>query len=287
MRPCSGTDLGSRDLDRVAPLGRSRYRSWVKPDDIDAILDRHRDRFRRLVREIFDEETAVDPFEVPLDEFLAKPEPERAALAMEAARRADARVERELRERAASWIVIVGDDVVLSSRDQDSLPDFAQLVAIGRQRGRAPFLFEAPLIEELPSVSAWAPVTTGIRGDAYPTIPLRIDGVVLCADLDTGAHGTMLDGALSPAALDPPVWHLGTHLGQRFAWAPGAADVEIRLADGATRTARLPIRWVRDWARSPFVRIQPERRALAGRDLLRAFGVEVHLRPREPATAIG
>ena len=48
--------------------------------DIDALLDRHRERFRRVLEEIAAEEAGEDPFEFPLDRFQALSEDEKATL---------------------------------------------------------------------------------------------------------------------------------------------------------------------------------------------------------------
>lgn len=77
-----------------------------------------------------------------LDEFLRLGQPERAQLALEAARRHEARIASELAARDAAWVVFVGGDVVLSSPEVEHMPSDSELVALARPRGRVPFLFE-------------------------------------------------------------------------------------------------------------------------------------------------
>jgi hypothetical protein len=48
----------------------------------------------------------------------------------------------------------------------------------------------------------------------------------------------------------------------------------------------LPIRFVHDWPASPFVRINVARRALVGRDVLRALGLRVCLSAPELSTDV-
>jgi hypothetical protein len=83
--------------------------------DIDKLLDRHRDRFRRLIRAIVAEEEGEDPFRTPLERYLALGEEERFEMVRRATAMAWERVEHELAARAAAWLVLVGEEVVLAS----------------------------------------------------------------------------------------------------------------------------------------------------------------------------
>lgn len=245
---------------------------------MDELLDRHRDRFRRLIDEIVAEEREPDPFRVTLDAYLASGDAERAELIARAGRRRRQRIEQAMSDTRATWVVLLGDDVVLTSRDRESIPTPEEIIALGRARNLVPFLFEAALVEELPFRSSWAPTDIGVRGDTYPTLPLKVGTQDLVADLDTGAHGTFLDHQLAEDRDASHVWFEGMHLGASFRWRPGRVAVEVGLEGGELRCVLLPVRWVRDWSHSPFVRVNPTRTALAGRDLLRAIGVTVVLR---------
>jgi hypothetical protein len=108
----------------------------------------------------------------------------------------------------------------------------------------------------------------------------------LVADLDTGSHGTLIDDRIAHDRDGSHVWFSGSHLSHSFRWRPGRVSVEVGLEGGERRTVDLPVRWVADWASSPFVRINPARRALAGRDLLRAVGATVVLRPSDAETRL-
>ena len=123
--------------------------------DVDALLDRHRDRFRRLLRIIAAEEAGSDPFAFPLERFRSLSDDERASLIRRAAVIAQDRIERELRDRRAAWVVLVGDDVVLASPDPSQIPSPDEVLRLGEPRGLVAYLFEAPLIEGSPS-SRWA-----------------------------------------------------------------------------------------------------------------------------------
>ena len=117
----------------------------MQSQEIDALLERHRERFRRFVSELVDDDRHPDPFRVPFDAFAAAADPERIELVTRAARLGRHRVEHALADLRATWIVLVGDEVVTSSRDRETMPTPEEVVALGRARGLAPYLFEAPL----------------------------------------------------------------------------------------------------------------------------------------------
>ena len=117
--------------------------------DVDALLDRHRERFRRVLEEIAAEEAGEDPFAFPLERFQALSEDDKAALVKRAALIARARVERELERRRAAWLIIVGDDIVAASPDPTALPSPEEVLRHGEPSGHVAYLFEAPLVEEV------------------------------------------------------------------------------------------------------------------------------------------
>jgi hypothetical protein len=190
---------------------------------------------------------------------------------------ARARVERELERRRAAWLIVVGADVVAASPDATALPPPEEVLRHGEPSGRVAYLFEAPLVEEL---LAWRSSWSLLQGpDRYPTLPLAIQGPprprVIVADLDTGSPATFVDAGLVAAPVT--TWFTGHHLGSRFMWSPARVDLEITPVDGQPRRGSLAIRRVRGWRVSPFVRINPARTMLVGRDMLRAFGLTIRL----------
>jgi hypothetical protein len=255
--------------------------------DVDALLDRHRDRFRRLLRAIAAEEAGSDPFGLPLEQFRAMSDDERASLIRRAAVIAQDRIERELRERRAAWLVLVGDDVVVASPDPSQIPSPDEVLRLGEPRGLVAYLFEAPLIEEIPpSVSAWS----HLRGsDRYPTVPLVLNPggparAVPLADLDTGSHATLVDALLIDTTA--ATWFTGRHLGESFLWTIAAVEIDVATSSTKSVRKKFPLRVVRDWKTSPFTRINPDRRALVGRDFLRAFSLSVVLRAATAETEV-
>lgn len=254
--------------------------------DVDGLLERHRDKFRRLLRSIAAEEEGIDPFSVSLSRFRETTPDERASLVRRAASIRAERIEREMRDRGAAWIVMVGDDVVAASSSAHDVPLPDTVLSMGAARDRVAYLFEASLIEELPHTSKWSPLDDR---DRYPTIPLVLhrdpqSALRIVADLDTGSHASLFDAADFDAAA--PTWFSGRHLGEAFLWTIAAADIEVTPSGGEPVRRRFAIRLVRDWQSSPFVRIHAGRRALAGRDLLRAFSLELALRASVAETEV-
>jgi hypothetical protein len=125
--------------------------------DIDQLLLRHRDKFRRLLRSIVAEEEGPDPFTFSLARFRELPASDRLDLVRRAGLIARDRVDEELRARGGAWIIIMGDRVIAESKDVGSCPSADEVLAMGEGEDRVAFLFEAPLVEEVPSSSRWMP----------------------------------------------------------------------------------------------------------------------------------
>jgi hypothetical protein len=142
--------------------------------DIDALLDRHRDRFRKLLEAILLEEMGEDPFRFPLSRFKNLSDDEKAELVRRADRIARERVDRELEARGASWLVLVGGDVVLASRDPQAIPTVEEVLRLGEAQDLVPYLFEAPLIEELPGPVAFRPDQPASQGAGRARFPARV-----------------------------------------------------------------------------------------------------------------
>lgn len=254
--------------------------------DVDALLDRHRDRFRKLLQVIAAEEQGEDPFHYPLARYRALPDEQKFQLVRRAAIIAAERVRHELKQRGAAWVVLVGDDVVLTSDDPVAVPSPEDVLRLGEPRGLVAYLFEAPMVEEVSSVSRWSP----LRGnDRYPTVPLVLRSAAgsrgsLVADLDTGSHVTFLDADLVEETA--VTWFTGEHLGDAFFWTIASVDIELGRAAGAPLQKRMPVRVVRDWKASPFTRINPSRRMLVGRDFLRALSLSLVLRAPDAETEV-
>jgi hypothetical protein len=257
-------------------------------NEVDDLLDRHREVFRQVLRSIIAEESGEDPFTLSLQRFRELNDEERAEFVLRAALIARGWIGREFRSLNAAWVIVVGGEVVASSPDPRSVPSPEEVLQCGTEQDRVAYLFEASLIEELlPSIASWSEVG---GPDFYPTLPLALvasdtaEQTYVTADLDTGSHATLLDAVL--VGTPSPTWFVGHHLGEAFLWAPVMVDVSIATSAGEMLRRMVPLRQVRDWSVSPFVKIQPRRRALVGRDFLRAFSLSLVLRTPHAETEV-
>jgi extradiol dioxygenase family protein len=116
--------------------------------------------------------------------------------------------------------------------------------------------------------------------DFYPSVPVRLvsktgSGVVI-GDFDTGASSTFVD---YDWLVKQNVIHLqaqeeaenAQHLNQTYEYLPRNILIEIALASGDVRSQEMTIACAADWQNSPFVKVNPDRIALVGRDLFLAL----------------
>ena len=150
--------------------------------EVDTLLDRHRDRFRRLLQVIVAEEEGEDPFRYPLAWYRDLPDDQKLTLIRRASTIARDRVKRELRARGAAWLVLVGDEIAVASADPWAIPSPEEVLRLGEPRGLVAFLFEAPLVEEVPSTAPWSPLR---GGDHYPAREVRNSDPAICVLLDS------------------------------------------------------------------------------------------------------
>ncbi len=181
-------------------------------------------------------------------------------------------LERKLKELNARWLLVIDGEVVrYGTATTDYLTD-EELLALCRERGKLPLLF-MPLrpIEE---TTRWH--STIYDNDAYPTITLRVlsDNATydLIADFDTGSSEVYLDADTLVRqriirVIDADPIYESTHLGRPFEYVIKFVRLALVDVDGKPRETRVLTVCVFDWHQSPFVSINPNRKALVGRDL--------------------
>ena len=106
------------------------------------------------------------------------------------------------------------------------------------------------------------------------------------SQISTPARTERADRRRSRARVEAAPGCSGKHLGGSYLWSPARVDVEIACSKGENVRRPMAIRRVRDWKESPFVRINFQRAALAGHDLLRAFSLSLVLRSRDEETEV-
>lgn len=215
--------------------------------------------------------------QVSLKEYLALSDDEKDRIQMEAYEANRAWMRRKMDDLRAEWLIIVNGEIVKSSPTFDDYPSETPMNELAEQYQGVPVIFvRSPLIEE----SAWVALR---QGDAYPTLAMDIDAQKVVADFDTGAPYTLLDhewlGICGVSGRGFGVAHHGEHLGAAYRYRLLPVELTLRGEDGRTATRTILARSVSDWRSSPWCSpaINPNRNALAGRDLLRQFGATVEL----------
>lgn len=185
----------------------------------------------------------------------------------------------------ADWLILMEGRIVGHGRLPEYPTDEELDSLCERSGGKYPWVFENPrlsLIEE--GRSLWNP--THAPDDAYPSLPVEFasarGALQLVADLDTGAPDVYADlnGLEAHHVLTVSAraqWSLRGHLGDLYRFVRRPLLFRVTDTLGATREIRWMVACVRDWQQSPFVRINPKRRALIGRAPLLALKPRISL----------
>ncbi|MBM4034974.1 MAG: hypothetical protein FJ291_24790 [Planctomycetes bacterium] len=223
---------------------------------------------------------------ISVAEYLALSQEEKDRVQLEAYEANRPWIERKLNELGAEWLLVANGEVVKASPTLDDYPFETPMDELARQYGGVPVIFvRSPLIEE--SARTVLP-----KGDSYPTLPIEVADREVVADFDTGSPCTMLDHewleARSVLGRGVGVAHEGKHLGTTYSYRLLPVPLTLRGEDGRAATLAVRVRAVFDWRNSPLCSpsINPNRAALAGRDLLRGFGATVELDGRACVTRV-
>lgn len=240
---------------------------------------------------------AVDLFDFSFTDYLALSDNERNALSLRAYQTLQPWIDAALEEREAKWILVCGGEVLEFSPTLQNYPSRERLMQIGQERDRVPFVFiSTPLIEE----SEWSSLA---KNDFYPTIRLTVaaggtvvDGLPapsleITADFDTGSPSFFVDydQMLESQIVDfQPVdqAHWRPHLGQAYSLHILPILVGVSSENGMTAAREIATLCVRDWRQSPLCKINPNREALAGRNLLLEFPLRLELNGAERITRV-
>lgn len=178
-----------------------------------------------------------------------------------------------------AWFMVIDGEIAASGKTLSDYPTPEQLLEVCHSTGKFPFLFineEVMAIEE--SSSAWH--ASNELKDYYPTVPIKFHSenaeAAVIGDLDTGAISTFVDYDLlaRKKIIELSVQEdaeLSLHLNQSYAYLPRRVEIEITLASGEMRSQTATIACVVDWQDSPFVKINPHRTALIGREVFFKF----------------
>lgn len=216
-----------------------------------------------------------------LEEFERLSMQERALLQRRLREQNQRWLQEKFEELGVAWLAVVDGKIIASGKTRKTKPLPPQTLEISQRTGKFPFIFandKLMVIEE--GVTAWQ--TTTQPGDYYPSFQLKIGSDAafeVIGDLDTGSTHTFFDydsliaqNIIRPEARDYLEIH--HHLNRPFVYVDKLVRIELPAAPDETRFLETLICCVQDWQTSPFVKINPNRTALIGRDIM------LELKPR-------
>jgi hypothetical protein len=262
----------------------------LSPAELDA-LQAHITRSRQKQAPAAKRGGERSVFEIPYDEYLRFSNQEREDLQWRVYREHHEWAETELKTRRAQWIIVCSGEIVEFSRTLDNFPTPEKLQALGEEHGFIPFVFvPKPLIEE----STWSVLD---EDDFYLTLTFSVAGknqeesLSVNADLDTGSPHLFVDydQLLEAGAVDfrpNAEAFIQQHLGEYYRFHIMPIQVAIVDERGNHFVQRLHVYCVRDWQKSSLCLVNPNRQALAGRNMLPKFPVKVELDGEKKMTRV-
>jgi CheY-like chemotaxis protein len=195
-----------------------------------------------------------------------------------------------VQENGWEWVVVCGNDVVKTSLSGTPFPTEEELFECAKLRDQVPFLFvRPPVIEEV----GWSPTTrrhlNGLQ-DYYPTIDCHVqpqNGPLqrIECDLDTGASVSCISAdIITVSNLDP--LQNSEHLAQEYWFTVKWLRFVLSDETNQQHTVNFPAYVILDWSTGPFVKINPQRQMLAGRDLINSLNLRIVLDPARQRTLL-
>lgn len=171
-----------------------------------------------------------------------------------------------------AWIMVCKSEVVAQSETMDTFPDARQRMRYAKRHKGIPFIYGPRIVSEerIPSAPLYL--------EYYPIVPYSVAGSVKEGNLDTGTNiSLMSDQVLKPQSA--PTLQSDIHLDEEFYYSMQVSDIKLH-DHGDQRTSipiRLPIAVVESWDRSPWVRVNPDRTAVFGRNLFAKKDLRIRL----------
>jgi two-component system response regulator (stage 0 sporulation protein F) len=248
----------------------------------------------------------VDPFDIPLVEFMKKSIVEKDKLAEKAYQLQMAAIKREF-QLGKIWVLICGrkGEIRATATTPSEILSEEQMMNFARSQQRPPYQFFEPVdVDDI-----WTKCGARIQLQDYPTVTLVFGKEELKVHFDTGAPWTFFSyeellrlGEIRPTT----IFGTGKRGGRNYKAIPLRVRVRLRSqSDGQTTDVTLIGQTVRDWDRAPFARICdekcehyeqdgrrslrrscPERRALIGRNLMTENKIALVLDGRTRETSL-
>lgn len=228
---------------------------------------------------------------ISLEEYERLPDDQKVRYAMDAQERNREWLEQKFRELQASWLMVVDGQVVAYGSPED-YPSDEEFLELCRRTGKEPFIFDNPFELLIEESGGWHP--TMYSPDHYPTVKVILSSAQgslgVEADLDAGARAVYADFNLLQSAGVLPLFTFrraqGHHLGLPYEYTRRRLRIELTDEAGITRRVEWQVYCVFDWARSPFVLINPSRQSLVGRGVLLRLQPKIELDFRARLTEV-
>ncbi|MEW6620862.1 MAG: hypothetical protein AB1422_16265 [bacterium] len=190
-------------------------------------------------------------------------------------------------ELNAAWVTVINGEIETFSSDIDEYPQRGDILDMCQKRGKFPFIFiNKTLLTIEESSSKWT--KTKYIDDYYPTVEIQAissnSTLNIIADFDTGTSDLFVDMArlISEGLIASPfpeeVPDTDEHLGENYRFYTKHLCVGIVSERGKIKKVKdFSVYCIRNWGKSPFVKINPNRSALVGRRLFLKIGYSVHL----------
>lgn len=198
-------------------------------------------------------------------------------------------INQKMNDLSASWMIVCGGEIHRYSSNLNDAPSEEEIFNIGTESKQVPFLFfRAPIIEE----SRW---NSASEGDYYPTVNIKVhrkeNSKQYLSDFDTGSDSTFLDfdELNSLELVDQGIFdleHESQHLNKKYRYIRKKIQVSLIEQKNTISQKDINCVFVKDFKRSPFCDINPNRPALTGRDLLNQMSVIITLNSESRKTTL-
>jgi CheY-like chemotaxis protein len=249
----------------------------------------------------------VDPFDIPLGEFMSKSIAEKDILVDLAKEMAANTIEKAFLN-GIIWVFLCGSSkkIIAQARTFDEIWSEEQIMEFARKQNRPPYQYLAPIdVEDM----SWNKCGKKSNLDNYPTISLAFNDQTIDVHFDTGSPTCFFsyEDLLELQGINPTtIWgtsHRGT---QSYRFTILNIDGYLRdQRNGEQVAIKIFGQAVRDWKEAPFARycdeeciikdrqitkngklLCPKRRALIGRNILIDNGLSLILDGKAKQTAI-
>lgn len=194
----------------------------------------------------------------------------------------------ELKGKEALWGVACNLTIVASGADLLDFPDEEELIEIGEKYNRIPFAYTIPIAPETIPMK-WNRTTINKNvDDFYPALKIKLNNRILSGDFDTGAFQSFISSEFVQRGIFNSIqdtrWN--DHLAKSYEYYTKKIPIEIEDVNGKKLVKKISVSVVKNWEETSFVSFNKNRKALLGRDILRAFELKIYLDSKNRVTYV-